>query len=226
MESQQLMCVCGFEGSGKNAVSSILEKQYGFFVCSFADNLKKAIAAIFGWEYEMLLGITDASRFWREQVDEYWSDELSMPGLTPRKVLQLVGTDVMRVHFHDSIWIKSLKKKVVTLLNQGHSVVITDCRFTNEAHLVKSMGGKVVLVNRDATAPKWLELYYRCRDEWGSSDPIGLPGEEFCNKFYKLYGIHPAETSMIGYEDYNHILYNENTTKDLEDEIKSMFNQM
>ena len=226
MESLKLVCVHGFEGSGKNAVGSILEKKYGFVSCSFADNLKKAVAAIFGWEHEMLLGTTEASRFWREQVDVFWSEELGMPSLTPRQVLQLVGTDVMRIHFHDSIWIKSLKKKVITLLNQGHSVVITDCRFPNEARLVKSMGGKVVLVSRDESVPKWFELYYRCYDMWCPPHAPGLTGGEFCDKLYKTHGIHPAETSMIGYKDVDHILYNDSSVKDLEAEIESMINQI
>ena len=103
-----VIALCGFEGSGKNAVAEILQQQ-GYKAVSFAHTLKQAVAIIFGWEFELLEGITEESRAWREQVDEFWSTELNMPGLTPRRVLQLIGTDVMRQHFSDRIWVLSLK---------------------------------------------------------------------------------------------------------------------
>ena len=102
----------------------------------------------------MLVGLISESRAWREQTDEYWATELNIPGLTPRKVMQLIGTDIMRAHFDNDIWIKSLKKKIIGLLSKGANIIITDCRFSNEARAIKNLGGKVLLVDRKSSIPK------------------------------------------------------------------------
>ena len=55
----------GFAGSGKGTVADILVSK-GFKKESFADPVKDAVAAIFGWERSLLEGDTDESRIFRE----------------------------------------------------------------------------------------------------------------------------------------------------------------
>ena len=69
--------ICGLIGSGKGTVADILVDQ-GFKKVSFADKLKDGVAEIFGWDRAMLEGDTDESRQWREQIDNYWSNETQM----------------------------------------------------------------------------------------------------------------------------------------------------
>jgi broad-specificity NMP kinase len=92
-EIYMIIGICGLIGCGKGTVGDILVDQ-GFVKVSFADKLKDGVAEIFGWDRAMLEGDTDVSRTWREQRDNFWSDETQME-VTPRLVLQLFGTDCM-----------------------------------------------------------------------------------------------------------------------------------
>lgn len=82
--------------------------------------------------------------------------------LTPRKLLQLLGTECGR-SIHPNIWINSLfsdyigkrdleevkGKEVFRLLPDMYpNWIITDCRFPNEAKAVKDRGGLIIRINR------------------------------------------------------------------------------
>ena len=154
MREFKTIAVQGFAGSGKDTVSEYLQQRYGFHHASYADSLKSAISVIFGWSEELLSGKTEKSRVWREQIDEWWSQRLDIPNLTPRWVMQHIGTDAMRNHFHPDIWISSLERKLQYL---QHDVVISDCRFANELQSVKNQNGILVRVNR-GKKPKWYKM--------------------------------------------------------------------
>jgi hypothetical protein len=143
----RIVGVCGFIGSGKDTIADILIKEGGFIKLSFASALKDAVSIIFGWDRVMLEGTTKESREWREKIDEWWSQRLGIPLLTPRWVLQSWGTDILRDKFHPDIWLASLERKIMSLSDKT-SIVITDCRFPNEITLLKKMGAKMVQVNR------------------------------------------------------------------------------
>lgn len=143
--------IVGNIGEGKDTVAEYLELHHNFKRESFAGTLKDAVAAVFGWDRELLEGKTKDSREWREQVDQWWSTKLNMPHLTPRLVLQLWGTEVCRRSFHDDIWIASLENK---LRNVDTNVVISDCRFPNEFATIKSLGGIIIRVKR-GPEPEW-----------------------------------------------------------------------
>lgn len=197
------ICICGYEGSGKDTVAAMIVNQYQFTQHAFADNLKKALCAVFGWEEHLLQGATPESRVWREQVDTYWEKELNRPGLTPRKVMQWVGTDVLRNHFDDGIWVKSLKKKLLSL--QNNNIVISDGRFPNEIDMINAIGGIVIRVNRDE--PSWKPLYDEVKD---------------VDVLYDLYNIHPCETALVAYDKYDYIINNTGTLEELQVKMKQM----
>ena len=146
--------IAGFQGSGKDTIADYLCNIYGFKRDSFAATLKDAVAAVFGWDRELLEGRTTESRQWRETVDEWWANRLGMPGLTPRLVLQKWGTEVARRAWHDDTWIASLENK----LNRAHNdIVITDVRFPNEIKAIKDAGGIVIRVVR-GPEPEWYDV--------------------------------------------------------------------
>ena len=145
--------ICGFIGCGKDTVADYLINEHGYTRDSFAGNLKDAVSVIFGWDREMLEGRSTEAREWREQVDTWWAEKLSMPTLTPRWVLQYWGTEVARKGFHDEIWIHSLERK----LKNKSNVVITDCRFPNEVQSIKSQNGKIIWVQR-GELPVWYDI--------------------------------------------------------------------
>ncbi len=146
--------VSGFIGSGKNTVGSQLTDKYGFRKDSFAASLKDACAVMFDWPRDMLEGETLESREWREQVDMWWSEKLNMPNLTPRLALQLMGTDVMRNHFNESIWFLTMENRIRK--NPNQHVVISDVRFPNEIKFIQDHGGLMIKVNR-GSYPVWYE---------------------------------------------------------------------
>lgn len=144
--------VCGFIGSGKDTIADYLVNIHQFRRESFANTLKDACAAVFGWDRTMLEGRTKQAREWREQVDEWWSKRLGQV-ITPRWVLQYWGTEVCRRAFHDDIWIASLENKLRT---SQDDVVISDCRFPNEISAIRAQGGIVIRVVR-GPEPAWYD---------------------------------------------------------------------
>jgi len=179
----------GLIGSGKDTIADYLVNTHEFRRESFANTLKDAVAAVFGWDREMLEGRSKHSRKWREQVDTWWSQRLNMPGLTPRWVLQNWGTEVCRRGFHDDIWIASLENKLRT---SQDNIVISDCRFPNEIASIRNAGGKIICVVR-GPAPDWYQdalVVNQGPDHnlsWASA-----------KERLKKHNIHASETAWIG----------------------------
>ncbi len=150
----RIISLSGFQGSGKDTVADILCNRYGYKRISFAASLKDAVATVFSWDREMLEGRTAEARAAREQVDEWWSARLQMQGLTPRRVLQEWGTDVLRNHFHADIWVASLERTIMTAPADAR-FVITDCRFPNELHVLRNLGAAIWWIHR-GPHPNWM----------------------------------------------------------------------
>jgi len=148
-----IIAISGLIGSGKDTVADYLVNLHEFRRESFAGNLKNAMCEIFGWDREMLEGRSKSSREWREQVDEWWAKRLNMPHLTPRWILQHVGTDVIRGQFHDDMWLASLENK---LRKTDDDIVISDVRFKNEVKMLKDLGAVCVEVTR-GDRPAWYQ---------------------------------------------------------------------
>jgi len=180
-----LIGIVGFIGAGKDTVADYLVNFHEFRRESFASTLKDAVAAVFGWDRTLLEGRTKEAREWRETVDPWWAERLSMPTLTPRWILQYWGTEVCRKNFHDDIWIASLENKLRT---SRDNVVISDCRFPNEIASIKKSGGKIFWVQR-GMLPDW---YYHAVAA-NKGDILAI------NRLSEL-GIHTSEWAWIGTE--------------------------
>lgn len=179
----KIIGICGFIGSGKDTAADYLVNFHEFRRDSFATTLKDAVAAVFGWDRELLEGRTKQAREWREQVDPWWAERLGMPNLTPRWVLQYWGTEVCRAGFHDDIWIASLEAR---LRNSQDNIVISDCRFPNEIKAIKNVGGQVIWIQR-GELPSWYDLAISA-NSGNEADRLALA---------KLK-IHPSETAWVG----------------------------
>jgi hypothetical protein len=202
----QIIGICGFIGSGKDTAADYLVNFHEFRRDSFAATLKDAVAAVFGWDRELLEGRTKSAREWREQVDTWWAKRLKMPELTPRLVLQLWGTEVCRRSFHDDIWIASLEAR---LRNSQDNIVISDCRFPNEIKAIKQAGGKVVWVQR-GELPSWHIMAAKANH-----------GDIVAAEKLKQLGIHASETAWVG-TNFDYIVDNNSTVDDLYNRIASI----
>jgi len=138
--------ICGLKGSGKDTLGNILVEKYGFEKLSFAETLKDIVSIIFSWDRKLLEGNTTKSRKFRETIDNWWSKELQKE-ITPRKMLQFIGTDLFRNNFHKDIWVKIIERKLIN--NNSKNIVITDCRFLNESEIIKKLGGIIIKINRN-----------------------------------------------------------------------------
>lgn len=152
-----ILGICGLIGSGKGTVADILVKDYNFQKISFADKLKDGVAAVFGWDREMLEGVTDKSRAWREESDFFWTKETGTQ-TSPRTILQLFGTECMRDGFFDGIWVSLVKKEL--LENPNTNFVIPDVRFLNEINMIRQLGGEIWRVKRGED-PLWYSSYVK-----------------------------------------------------------------
>lgn len=151
--------IIGFIGAGKSTVAGILSKEHGFELDAVAASLKDAIAALFQWDRQLLEGITPESRVWRETIDEWWSERLGIPCITPRWALQHIGTDILRTFLHPDVLIAGFERRLAGKANATSNIVITDLRFPNEVNLVRSLGGVLLRVTRGPDSPESHELH-------------------------------------------------------------------
>lgn len=144
------MVLIGFlasKNSGKTTVANYLIDNYQFVEFSFANCLKRACQELFLFTNEQVFGTQEQ----KEAPDSRWF------GCSPRKMLQFVGTDLLRENLnkimpglgkdifihHFKLWyLKELKN------NPDLNVVISDVRFQNEIDAIQQLGGKVVKIIR------------------------------------------------------------------------------
>tara|TARA_R110002072_G_scaffold39942_7_gene113927 strand:- start:6370 stop:7080 length:711 start_codon:yes stop_codon:yes gene_type:complete len=174
----------------------------------FAYPIKWITAVLIGCDIRQL----EDREFKNKELGEEWG------GLTPRKLLQLLGTEAGRHVIHPNIWVNALfaDYKVTNNCSQ-HSDglwytsehgeaesevtpvypnwIVTDVRFPNEAKAIKEKGGILIRINR----PQYLDngLVIR-KDE------------------------HPSETALDDYDEFDYVIENDGTVQDLIDKVKSL----
>jgi len=133
--------ITGLAGSGKDTLADMListGKNTGIRY-SFADPVKKAASVMFGVELSRFY-----DRIIKESTHIFW-------GISPRKMAQLVGTDMARNVFDDQIWIKRAKIEIQNMPAKSpwlEFVAIPDVRFENEADFIRENGGKLIHIRR------------------------------------------------------------------------------
>ena len=201
--------ICGFIGSGKDTAANYLVGWHGFRRDSFAGALKDAVAHVFGWDRELLEGLTTEARAWREQVDPWWAERLGMPHLTPRWVLQYWGTEVCRQGFHDDIWIAALENRLRQ--RTGHTV-ISDVRFPNEVAAIRNAGGRIVWIKRGAD-PEWCSTLVQMREH---DIALGIRTD-----YMKQFDVHASEWAWVGTR-FDTVVDNNGSVEQLYEQLKNL----
>ena len=201
----------GFIGSGKDTAADYLVNFHGFRRDSFANTLKDAVAAVFGWDRTLLEGRTKEAREWRERVDPWWAERLDMPHLTPRWILQYWGTEVCRNGFHDDIWIASLENK---MRKTTDNIVISDVRFPNEIKAIHNAGGVVVRIKRGED-PEWYDDAVNM-----NAGPTNMSWA-ISKMRMEQRKIHASETAWVGGK-IDHVVSNDGSIDDLFNQIKNL----
>lgn len=131
----KLIALTGRARSGKDTVARILHEDLGYSPISFAAPLKNAYLAIFGDHFP----------------DDGPTKERIIPelGVSPRHILQTLGTEWGRDCINQDIWVILAQGRVNYHLERQRPVVITDLRFPNEAAYVHAAGGLIWQIQRD-----------------------------------------------------------------------------
>lgn len=132
----RLVGLVGLAGCGKDTLASQIESD-GWIRVAFADALKDMCVEFLGLSHDDAYTQEGKMRF-----NEFWD-------MTNREILQRVGTEAFRNGFHRDTWVKIAELKIRRLLAEGGKVVVTDCRFDNEAEMVARLGGVVLRVVRN-----------------------------------------------------------------------------
>lgn len=131
-----LIGITGKAGAGKSTVAKYLVQEKGYICVPFAAPLKKMLRG---------LGLTD--RETDGDLKEQPSDILM--GVTPRFAMQRLGTEWGRNLIHPDLWIELWRREAQRLIANGHGVVADDCRFPNEAAVLRKLGGKIIGLRTD-----------------------------------------------------------------------------
>lgn len=133
--AKKLIGLAGKAGAGKDTVADYLWEKEGAIKIAFADALRAAGTSIFG------LGLINfLDRDLKEAEVEYW-------GMTPRRMLQLLGTEATKPVFGDDIWLKRWFLSYSAVRDTDH-VVVPDVRFDVEAEAIRHLGGTIVHIVR------------------------------------------------------------------------------
>ena len=111
---------------------------------------------------EVFINLKDAEEFYENLKTDGYYTNLYKPiliKLTPRKLLQLLGTEAGRQIIHPNIWCNALFSEYKPIDNRtwqdpddGNinypNWLITDTRFENEAQAIKDRNGIIIRVNR------------------------------------------------------------------------------
>jgi dephospho-CoA kinase len=121
--------------SGKDTAANAFEDATRL---AFADPLKHACVHLFDLSMEQVY-----DRVKKMEIDPRW-------GKTSRKILQLVGTDVIRQVFGEDHFVRLMKFRIDRAIREGAKlIIITDCRFPNEAKFIRDIGGTVIGIKRE-----------------------------------------------------------------------------
>lgn len=195
----KVIAFIGAEGSGKDTAANYFIEHHGYQKVSFAGPLKDIAALAFGWNREMLEGVTPESREWRERTDPFF-------GVTPRYALQKIGTEMFRAHICEDFWIRCMRRAIDTA---NAPVVITDCRFENEFQFLNSIGATVVYVQRplaEEKIPQWVRECAKKKSDTNARDLL------------TSCGLHPSSYELFSFAHLAHVtLKNDKSIEDLKE---------
>lgn len=128
--------ITGLKRSGKDTLAACSVER-GWKRYALADPIKEACKALFDWTPERI-------ELMKETTDERW-------GISPRRAMQVIGTEVFRLAlpdmipgFTDAFWIERMRMEY----GRCDDMVVPDVRFPDEAQAIRDQGGKIIRIYR------------------------------------------------------------------------------
>lgn len=132
-----LIGLAGRAGVGKDTAADYLGHRHHFATYAFAAPIRAGLRA--------MLRLRDYHFTDRELKEQ----PLEQIGVSPRKLMQTLGTEWGRTCIHRDLWLMVAAGEISNLKVQGvKRLIITDLRFDNEADWVRQQGGKVLHILR------------------------------------------------------------------------------
>ena len=145
--------------------------------------------------------------------------------LTPRRMLQLLGTEGGRKIIHPNIWLNALFAD----LKEDSKWVITDVRFPNEADAILERGGKVIDLARLQHPTAWAKLFDVDEDFSHLAKTFKCTTKEFAGRIdssqytdivQKL--THESETALDNYSQFTDAIDNSGSVRELVKQVKNI----
>lgn len=236
MKQNNLIAISGKLGSGKDEVANMINQMATekYIIVKFAGKLKEIVCLLLGCTREDL---EDRDFKNKELGEEWWYYNSKLEGLldyrtykhfeyesidliklTPRLLLQLLGTECGRNIIHPNIWVNSLfadyrciddSKRVSmgNVIDYNDCVfpkwLISDIRFTNEASSLKGRGGIIIRINRPRVGIEHIMD--------GTQRLAQKPIEE-----------HESEIGLDDYSDFDFVIENDGSLEDLREKVKNI----
>lgn len=187
-----------------------------------------------------------------EYILEYsHMNRIELIKLTPRKLLQLLGTECGRDIIHPNIWVNALfsdykakgegiKDNIFSTPNGNVKMqlnplfdgeyfpnwIITDVRFPNEAQSIKDRGGILIRVNRNASElERCLKdpVYFVENYTTVNGNKINLRNvhKSFILEYFTYKKEHPSETALDDYE-FDYVIDNNDSIDELVEKVKQL----
>lgn len=165
----------GLAGAGKDTVADALVQCAGFAKLAFADALREEVEEAFELERgDALLRDRATKETPTERLALGWCTDMhfvravyaaaktrgspmTMEAMddprSPRQILQWWGTEYRRA-MEPGYWTALVSHRIATSIGQGQwRLVVTDCRFDNEAATIRRAGGEIWQVFRPGLRP-------------------------------------------------------------------------
>lgn len=155
-----LVALTGYARTGKDTVADYLVEHHGFARVAFADAVRELTGKLYG--------LPGDREWWQEHKADKWSSTITVrPGMAfPLGVLTSTspGTGTLRdllIHvgmnlraLDPDFWLRIALQAAERFRAAGQPVVITDCRFPNDAQAIVAAGGQIIRLHRRGCEPQ------------------------------------------------------------------------
>jgi hypothetical protein len=180
----EVVGISGYARAGKDTAAAWFVNNHGYTRMSFADPIREALEVIN--PKVMIPGIgymtVKQSLSISEKVGDNGWEFLKESGEGIRGMLQRLGTEVGREMFSEDFWVEQALNRAP----DGSKIVFADVRFPNEAEAIRSLGGKIIRVNREGVSAVNAHISETAMDDYSFDVVIENSGS--IEEFHELIG--------------------------------------